>query len=227
MKTNMKTKNYFKYAKVLLASAVLLALAACGDKGGNNNNVNNQGNIGLYNQCPNCQNLNGSALFAAESVDSYGMIRFNWIFTGSNLQAQTYPQQYTHTQQVPYNNQQVYGGGYYGQTQGSYVGPVGVTGSLSISQAINLGYCQLPAGVYTLNTIQPGNWQSSMVNNLRMQAIGPVAINLSLTQGQVSSPGYLAAGQVSSSSATSGRMFANVMIESVGGYNCQMAILVQ
>lgn len=211
----MKNKNYLKYAKHLLVSAAILALGACGDKGGNNNNTPPY--VAPYNQCVNCQNINGAALFTADSSDSYGMIRFNWIFTGSANQAVYAQPNYPYGQQLP---------GYV-QTQGSYVGPAGVTGSLTINQAINLGYCQLPAGVYLLNTVQAGNWQYSMVSNLRMQAVGPVAMNLTLTQGQVSSPGYLADGQTSSSSATSGRLFANVMIESVGGNICQMAILVQ
>ena len=214
--------------KILLAFTLLMTLVACGDKGGGsgNNTNGNVGVIGVNPQCANCVGLNGTTLFTANSVDSYGVISFNWNFT-SSVQNTNYPQP---VYGGGYNSgypQPIYGGGFNGQNQGNYVGPVGATGAMTLNQTLNLGYCQIPAGVYTLGTVQMGNWQYSMVSNLRMQAAGPAVINLNLTQGQVSSFGYLQPGQVSSSSATSGRLFANVMIESVNGYNCQMAILVQ
>ncbi len=233
----MIQKNYFKQAAGVFAMAVLLNLTACGNKGGGNNNqpqpvVVNPG----FQQCPNCQNMSGTPLFTAESVDSYGVIRMNWSFVGSNVQTA-----YAQPQQQPYYGYNygysgglnsntsggVYGGGYIGQTQGSYVGQVGVQGTMTITQVLNLGYCQIPAGSYSLGTASAGNWQYSMVSNLRMQAVGPASVLLSLTQGQVASAGYLQPGQISSSSASQGRMFGNLMIESVNGYPCQMSILVQ
>lgn len=222
----MKTTNFWKYTAAILAVSVVTSLVACGNKNQNNNPQPVNG----FEQCVNCQNINGAAFFTAQASDSYGAIALNISFTGQNIATQ--PVQ-------PVNNG--YGnnyGGYYGSGYSnynpyqsspiiSYSGPVGASGQFAVNQNMNLGYCQLPLGSYNLGTVSAGQWSSGIVYNLRMQASGPANIVMTITTGQVSSPGYLQPGQLGSGMNPTGRLFANIMIESVNGQPCQMSMLVQ
>lgn len=256
----MKTTNLIKTSVTLLVAGVLSSLVACGGKGGDSQPTNPYG----YQNCTNCQNINGANIFfRAQSQDYYGVITVNWNFAGQattgypnqpypnfpqpapypNYGSQPYGQQPMYGQ--PYNQQYLpgynggyyYGGGYqfnntYGYNNGSspvvsYNGPVAVSGQFIVSQGMNLGYCQLPGGTYSLNTIQAGQWYSSFVSGLRMQAAGPANIILSLSQGQVSAKTGAQLGYTWNEVGNVGRIFGNLVIESVNGYNCQMSVLVQ
>lgn len=221
----MKTTNrYFQFFSLGFLSVWLLFLVACGGGGGSNNNptpavvVNPYG----YQNCINCQNT-GPTFFTAESVDYTGLLRLSWSFSSG---------QATIAQTNPYNYG--YGGGYnYGfgmgsgnMTPGSYYGSVSSTGQMTLAQPMNLGYCSIPGGTYTLSTYQAGQWAYGIVSNLTMQAYGPANLQISFL-GQVSSPGYLSGSQLSSSTNSVGRMFGNLRIESVNGQICQQVIGIQ
>lgn len=250
----MKHKNFLRFSGGLLVATIFMALAACGGKGGGNNNnapvaIPCGGNVACVSGIPT-NNVGGNAIYTAESSGYYNTIIFNWSFLSLNGQpANQQPYQggyqgYPQTNQAPYqggyqsyqqpysaypqNNQgYAYNGGFangsYQTGPTNYYGSIGVTGTLNISQVLNLGYCQIPNGIYTLNSVMPGTWGGTFVSNVRMQAIGPATINLSLTQGQLTSYGN---GQPNYGSST-GRLFANVSIESVNGYACQMSLIVQ
>jgi len=203
----MKKNNQTPYALGFFVGAILTFLAACGQKGDNNTAQPVQPVTG-YQQCLNCQNLNGSTFFTGESTDYTGSLRVTWSFAGSTMVTQTYP----------YNNGTV--------TPGTYYGSVSTTGQMYLSQSMNLGYCVIPAGTYSLMTTQAGQWAYGIVSNLSLQAVG--ASNLILGfYGQVSSSGYLQNGQVSSSTSNTGRMFGNLVVQSVNGQACQQIIGVQ
>lgn len=229
----MKTTNFWKYTASILAVSVVTSLVACGNKNQNNNNPQP---VYGFEQCVNCQGINGAAFFTAQSTDTYGSFALNWSFTGQaagaipQQQYNPYQQQYNPYQQQynPYQQQQYSPNPYVNQySPMSYSGLVGVVGQLAVNQGMNLGYCQLPGGNYNLGTLSAGQWTMGIVYNLRMQATGPANIVLTLTQGQVSSPGYLQPGQMGSGVNPNGRLFANVMIESVNGQPCQTSMLVQ
>lgn len=205
----MKKNNYFKYATGFFVGVALTFIAACGNKGGNNSN---QQVIPVtpFQACANCQNINGAVFFSAESVDYTGSIRLNWTFSG---QASPVVQSY------PYQSN--------GMTPGTYYGPVAAQGQLSVSQAMNLGYCVVPAGVYSVGTIQAGQWGYGIASGLALQAISGATSMLITFNGQVSSPGYLQDSQASSSTNPVGRMFGNLQIQSINGQQCQQIIGIQ
>lgn len=239
----MKNRNTLKYTAGLIALGVITTLVACGSK--NSDNVPVQP-INVNPQCLGCQNLNTTSFFQAESQDTYGMLKFSWSFNGQTMnqgQINPYNQQYNsqynqqYNQYNPYgtvNSNNIYGGGYANQYSNgvgspimSYSGIVAAQGLFSVAQGMSLGYCQLPAGSYTLGTLSPGQWNMGIVSNLRLQAVGPATIILSLTQGQVAAKTGGQLGQTWSEIAPVGRIFGNVMIESVNGYTCSMSVLVQ
>lgn len=244
----MKAMNKMKLLAGVMSLAVVTSLAACGNRGSDSPPVV-QGNA--FQQCLNCQNINGGVFFQAESQDSYGAIRLNWAFSGqagnfNQPQINQFPNQYPNQLNTQYNSQypnqftnqyNPYPNQYNGQaynTNGSgisnpisYSGQVAAQGILTVASGMSLGYCQLPAGSYTLGTLTPGQWSAGMVSNLKLQATGPAVILLSLTQGQVAAKTGSQLGQTWSEIPAVGRIFGNVMIESVNGYACSMSVLVQ
>ncbi len=204
----MKTNHYLKYASLFFVAATLSLLAACGNKGGDNN-PQPVAPVYPYQNCVGCQNLGGAAFFTSESTDYNQTLRLNLSFAGQNTGiAQAYP--------------------YYGSgiTPGTYNGPVSATGTMTLPQPLNNYYCVIPAGTYSIGTLQPGQWSSGVTYNLSLQAVGAASLTISLT-GQVSSPGYLAPGQPSSSTNPVGRLFGNLNVLSVNGQACQQNIMVQ
>ncbi|MFZ3231675.1 MAG: hypothetical protein WA160_15810 [Pseudobdellovibrio sp.] len=225
----MKPAKLLKYSASLLVVSVMMVLTACGNKSSSDPVVQP-----VYQPCVNCQqNIPGqgqlgSVIFQAESQDYYGMVKFNWSFTAQGTIGNNYN---------GYNNQgNIYGGGSsygnnYGNTMGSpvvtYSGPVSANGTISVAQVMSSGNCQLPAGAYNLITSTPGQWTSAMVYNLRMQANGPAAVVLTLAQGQVSAKTGSQLGQTWSEINPVGRIFGNVMIESINGVPCNTQMMVQ
>lgn len=238
----MKTVNLIKSSAVLLIAGVISSLVACGSKGGDSMPA---ANTYGYGSCVNCQNINGgSSFFTAQSTDSYGVILLSMNFSGQTYGQpavnQPYPTPYANQYgQQQYYGQPIYSGGYnygygtgYGAGYGnnpvtSYSGPVAVNGQFIVSQGMNLGYCQLPVGTYALTTLQAGQWNMGIIYNLRMQATGAANIVLSISPGQVSAKSGYQTGYTWNEVGNAGRIFGNLVVESVNGYPCQMSILVQ
>lgn len=236
----MKAMNKIKLIAGVLTLAVITSLTACGNKGSDSPPVVQGNGFNAFQNCLNCQGINGGVFFQAESQDSYGAIRLNWGFSGQNTtfsqpQINQYPNQYPNQYNSQYPNQ--YNNQYNGQASYpygtgsnnpiSYSGLVAAQGILTVASGMSLGYCQLPAGSYNLGTINPGQWNSGIVSNLKLQATGPAVIILNLTQGQVAAKTGGQLGQTWSEIPAVGRIFGNVMIESVNGYACSMSVLVQ
>lgn len=216
----MKTTKLFKYTAGLLIFSIVTVIAACGNKNDSAPVVVQQQNVcGVNMVCPG--QVTGNTLFQAESTDWYNVVKLNWNFLAQNAI------------QAPFQNTNggIYGGGTFGGMYNSpiitYSGPVAVSGAMTLTQTASMGMCQLPAGSYVLSTVTPGQWMSAMVYGVRMQATGPATVMLSLQQGQVSAKTGSQLGSLWSETAPVGRIFGNIMIESVGGYPCNMSILVQ
>jgi hypothetical protein len=197
----MKQNNNFKYIASIFVALSLLIMSACGNNGQNNSSPAPV--VNGFQQCVNCQAMNGPVIFTAESSDYTGTTQLHWAFAGQNMTAQYY------------------------NSPGNYTGMVVSTGSLLISQNLNLGFCGIPPGSYSLATLQPGQWSYGIVSGLILQAYsGGLSLQLSFN-GQVSSPGYLSGGQFSSSTSPVGRMFGNLQVLSINGQPCQQMIDLQ
>ena len=222
----MKTFNMIKYSGLVLVFSVIATLAACGSK--NSDRQNTPINNTAFQQCANCQNL----FQAYSEYIGYGGLQsglnLNWTFQSQAGLAQPLQSQ----QYNPYNPYNPYASGYnynYGGISPiiSYNGPVSASGILSVTQSMNLGYCQIPAGSYQLGTIAQGQWYSATVSNLRLQAVGPATLFLTLTQGRVSSPKPSGtSGVLWSEVAPIGRINGDLFIESVNGYQCSQSIFI-
>ena len=203
------TSHFLKRTAGVLLISTLTFLAACGNKGGDNappiTPVQSYG----FQNCLNCQNIGGAAFFTSESTDYAQTLRMNLTFAGQNTSI---------TQSYPYNVGAM--------TPGTYNGPVSTSGTIVLTQPITNYYCVIPAGTYSVGTYQAGQWGAGIVYNLALQAVGPASLSISLT-GQVSSPGWLAQGQPSSSTNPVGRLFGNLNVLSVNGQSCQQNIMIQ
>lgn len=204
----MKKSNFYKYFAGFFLTAALSVIAACGSKGGNNQQpVPVQPQV-VYPNCVNCQGINGTIFFSGESADYTGLLRITWAFSGQNMTVQPYP----------YNTS--------GMTAETYNGMVSSSGQMILNQNINLGYCLIPAGTYSVVTSQAGQWGYAIVSHLALQAVGPSNV-LMYFNGQVSASSYLSNGQLSTISASTGRMFGNLYVQSVNGQACNQMIGVQ
>lgn len=201
----MKTFNVLKYSVTLLVFSVITTLVACGSKSDNRQQVQVNQNQNGFQQCANCQNLFQATSEYAQWGQYSPALTLQW-----NFQSQTAGAQYVQQNSVI-----------------SYNGPVSANGIMAVTQQLNLGNCVIPAGTYQLGTLAQGQWSAGIVYNLRMQAVGPVSLMLTVTQGQVSAKTGSQLGSTWSEIAPVGRMFANLMFDSVNGNYCSQSVLVQ
>lgn len=161
-----------------------------------------------YQNCLNCGGItNGTAFYTSTSTDFSNLLLLNLRFSGSNAAASSY-----------------YGA--YGSPIITYQGPVVANGSLSVNLGMNSMGCVIPAGTYSLSTIQAGTWASSIVQGLRMQANGPAQMVVSISTAQVSAKPYGEQSALWSEIPQQGGLFGDLIIESVNGYQCYRDILV-
>ncbi len=226
----MKTTNQ----KLALKSIALfvglvgltLILFSCG-KAGDDNNAN-QHNV--YPGCVNCGNIgpNGQVIFQSNSTDLNNQLSLSLSFTGAmNQYPQQYPQQYPgqYPTQYPGQYPTQYPG--YGSPVTSYSGPVYAQGQMQITQGLTSYYgCVIPAGTYTVQAVQAGQWQQAMVSNLVLQANGPISLMIHINQAQVSA-GTNQPGQTWSEVQPVGRLFGNISIQALNGMNCQYSNLIR
>ena len=204
----MSTQKFTKLAKgILLAAALVTSVIACGKK----NQDNNQ-NMNAYTMsCVNCQNITGFPFFTAQTkayrTNYYGYgyteaFKLNWSFSGQNVNSQTQANN-------PYGQQ-------YGSPAMTYNGQVSAAGQLTVTTALNFGFCPaIPPGAYNLTTQSAGQWSAGAISGLKLLVTGPVSFTVIFTQGQASDNGYgYAAGSYVS---------GNMQIEQVNGYYCQSA----
>ena len=201
MKTTKLTLSTI--SKLIGIMGVAIFMFACGNNGSNSNNngnvFQNGGQLGAI--------TGGQTFFLSQSTDvTFGMtVDLSFIGQiGFN----------------PYNN------GAYNPIV-SYAGPVAVQGSLKVNQIVAqpFGGCFLPAGIYTLQTLQAGQWNRAIVSQLTMTAQGPVIAIVSIPQAQVAAKSQL--GATWNEVAPVGRLFGNFVIQSVNGVPCNISTLLQ
>lgn len=197
---------------------------SCGQNGQQNQNANN-----VFANCANCGAItSGQTFFQSQSQDTmYGMtVNLNFI---GNVGYNPYNNQYGQTQQYPNT---VY------NPIVSYMGAVAAQGSLQLSQPVGNSYgsynpqygqqmsgCFMPAGAYTIGTIQAGQWSQAIVSGLVLSAVGPAQVIISIPQAQVAAKSQL--GATWNEVAPVGRLFGNFVIQSVNGVNCNIGTMIQ
>lgn len=210
-----KLKTLMKFGSLI---TVALMLFSCGKNNSNNNN--NNGYWGYQNGM-----VGGQTFFTSQSTDTSNRLAISLNFMGNTGY---YNQGYNPYNQMNSYNQMPYGYGYgynYNSPIVSYQGQTVVTGQMQIMQTLGNWGCMIPAGTYTVQTVQPGQWNSAIVTGLSLVAMGPAQIMLSIPQAQVSAKG--SKGATWSETAPMGRLFGNLMIQSVNGMACQMSTLIQ
>lgn len=71
----------------------------------------------------------------------------------------------------------------------SYQGPVAVGGNLNVVSPLILGMCQLPAGQYTVRTLQAGIYNLGTFQVPVVELVGPTRMVVTLTQGTILTDG--------------------------------------
>lgn len=210
-------------SKFMGLMALTVFIFSCGQNGQQNQNPNN-----VFANCANCGAITGGqTFFQSQSADTmYGMtVNLNFI---GNVGYNPYNNQYGQTQQYPntaYN------------PIISYMGVVAAQGSLQLSQPVGfgggsynpqygqMGGCFMPAGVYTIGTMQAGQWNQAIVSNLILSAVGPAQVIISIPQAQVAAKSQM--GATWNEVAPVGRLFGNFVIQSVNGVACNIGTMIQ
>ena len=198
--------------------ALSLMVFSCGKNNDNGNNNN------VYANCAGCAGIaNGQPFFSSQSTDiTYGLtMNLNFVGNTGGYNA---------------NGQQQYGQ-QYGSTIDpivSYSGIVAAQGVMTLSQSIGSNYggygqgygsCFLPAGTYSITTAQPGQWSQAIVSGLVLNAIGPASAIIQISQAQVAAKSQL--GATWNEVAPVGRLFGDLVIQSVNGIQCNLSTLLQ
>ena len=147
--------------KVTLLLIAMLGLAGCpgNDKGSNTN-----GTVGLVGQCVGC---GFNAAVFTQSVSSeipQGILTLN--LAGDANQMNTWARSGLNP-------------------LFSYQGPLSVSGTLVLNTALPFGMCQLPAGQYSVRTVQAGLYSNGVFQVPALEIIGPSRIVVALTDGAV------------------------------------------
>lgn len=209
----MKNKNkiYFSFTSLFLATAFIIACG--GNKSSNNNNqipVNPYGyGYNGYN-CPGCSS--GSEIYRGESQSLDGSARLSIGFYATQTVNSAYAN--------PYSYQ-------YGLNPVSYMGPVMAQGQITVNFNYGFnGYCNLPAGSYTVSTLNPGQWSSAVFTQIRVQLLGPVSATavLSGTVGAKSAQYYGATWAEMPRPYTGSIYGGQLLIDSMNGAQCMASI---
>lgn len=176
----MRNKIYFSLATLFLLTVFI---AACGNNKSNSTNpnplpVNPYGYNNGYQNCIGCNP--SSEIYRGESQSLDGSSRVSIGFFATQMVNSGYA------------NPNMY---QYSMNPVTYSGAVVAQGQVYINYSYNSGYngyCQLPAGVYSVSTIAPGQWTSAVFTQIRVQLNGPVVATgvLSGTVGAKNSQYY-------------------------------------
>lgn len=202
---NLVVKSGFQ---ILAVTALVAGLYSC-DKNKGSNNVQPVTNV--YQNCTNCAGIQGSQFFRSASTSTNGNIIMSMNFFGNTVFQ-------------PYMN-------YLGSPVVTYAGAVAVQGAMHVNNMANIngagGGCIFPAGDYTLQTIQAGQWSSAVFSQVRLLATGPTQIYLTMSMGQVSAKKYNDMGKLWTEIPQEGNVFSDVVVESVAGLRCGQSFLIQ
>lgn len=220
----MKTYNLSQLVKgLVLATALVAGLSACGRRNDNNQpqNVFQQSNLdGDINGQPFYETTTRAYSQNYWSASTY--LTLNWRFAGQNIN----PNQQQNNNNNSFNNG--YNNNSFLTPAMAYSGKVAAVGNMVIATPLNLSFCgTIPAGTYDLQTETVGRWNQGQISGLRLVLRGPVTFSVVLYNAQASE--YTYGGgynpynpyQGGYASANNRRISGTLTIEQVNGYYCQ------
>lgn len=233
----MKQNNKQKILKGVLQSiasvsvtfACLTVLIACGgNKGGGAAapaaTTTSNTTQPVFQQCANCQLINGPVFYTGTAVDLTGKIELTqWTFSGQLL---VYPQ--GTNQPLPGQPGAPVGSATGAMNTLNYRGLVASNAQMNIKETMTIGYCQVPAGAYSVATLQAGQWSMEIVNGLVLQAInGTAQLVVGFTGYSYNPNMYQFDPNGNLIIQTTGRLYGTLNFVSFNGQACQQAVTVQ
>lgn len=190
-------------------------LIACGKSNTNEIDKNNP-----YQNCSNCSNFtppgSGNEFLKTSSQDQYGIVQINL-----SLMYQSFGNSGFNS---AYNN--------YATFVQNYGGMVATIGNVVFNQNFTMNTstvanqvnntCLIPAGAYSVRTVQAGQWSSVGVSNMRIELIGLAYVTMSIPSGRI--PAINAA---TTAFNASGRLQGQAVVESINGNPCQIIFNMQ
>ncbi len=76
----------------------------------------------------------------------------------------------------------------------AYQGMMSVSGTMTVVSPLPLGYCYLPAGQYTVQTVQAGQYNMGVFSVPVVQFTGPVTLTAQLVDGEILNSGDILTG---------------------------------
>ena len=213
-KANLKNPYVQKWVIATLVPVMGL-LIACGKSNTNEIDKNN-----AFQNCSNCSNFtppgSGNEFLKSTSQDQYGIVQLNLSMmyqlygnSGFNSAVSNYA---TFVQ--------------------SYAGMVAAMGTVVFNQNFtintsnvvnqNNNTCLIPAGAYTVRTVQAGQWSSAGVSSMRLELMGPAYVTMAIPRGQIST-----INAATSALNASGRLQGQAVVESINGSPCQIIFNIQ
>lgn len=147
--------------KITVLLIAMLALAGCPD--GSKKDNTNYNNLG-YGNCVNC-GFN-AAVFSQAVSSQIPQASMNIQLAGDANQMNMW--------------------GSHGQNPlFSYQGPISISGTLTVNSLLPFGMCQLPAGQYTMQTIQAGIYSMGTFQVPAVELTGPIRMVVAMTEGTI------------------------------------------
>lgn len=190
-------------------------------KSGNDPNRNS-----VFANCANCDSIaGGQTFYTSKSTDTmYGM-----TLDLSYIGAVGYTQygQVGQTQYAAYN------------PIVTYVGAVAAQGTLLVNQPVGqysqaysqygqqYGGCFMPAGAYTVGTLQAGQYNQGAITSLILTAVGPTTAIIVLDKSIVSAKSPSQMGALWSEVSPVGRLAGPMTIQSINGVACNIGTYIQ
>lgn len=148
--------------KVTVLLIAMLGLAGC--PGSNKGNSNANGTVGIVGNCLNC-GFN-AAVFSQSVTSEIPQASLTLSLAGDANQMNVW--------------------GRNGQNPlFTYQGPISVSGTLSVSSLLPFGMCQLPAGQYSVRTIQAGIYNMGTFQVPALELTGPIRVIVALSEGAI------------------------------------------
>jgi hypothetical protein len=147
--------------KVVVLLIAMLGLAGCPN---NKSNSNPYGTVGLVGNCVNC-GFN-QAVFSQSVTSEIPQAALTLQLAGDANQMNLWAR----NAQNPLF---------------SYQGPLSISGTMTVVSMLPFGMCQLPAGQYTVRTIQAGIYNMGVFQVSALELQGPVRMIVAISEGTI------------------------------------------
>lgn len=156
MSTNLKSKT------LLAIFSIMALMTACQPK-----SDDSVASTPLFQNCAGCGGFGQALLYSAGSQGpepgANGSIQATVALYGDVVRLQQLQAQ--------------------GSTAKNYSGPLFMNGTMVVSRPVSAGYCVIPPGTYQFQTVTVGQSQAGAFSIPQLQAIGPVQLMFTVTNG--------------------------------------------